>query len=185
MWSRDQSSCHEQVGYYFIVSTKFGSHKVYFFETLVWKLLLQSETVITKGDRKQLLKVLLQIATEVYYRVCHVLQSRSGIAKCDRSLLQSASGITNCVRYYKVQHTVITKSVSYYKVWRYYKARRNTWYEITQACKFFLLNGKICYGSVPAALLGKNKLFNYSNTNKEKSLREIVIQLSSFMLVKR
>ena len=82
MWSHDQSLCHRHVGYYFIVPAKFGSHKVSFFETLVWKLISQSETVITKWDKKQLLKS--------YYKVRQKF-------------------ITEYVRFYKVWQTVITK----------------------------------------------------------------------------
>ena len=55
---------------------------------------MRQKTVITK---------LLQSVTEVYYKVCQVLQSASGITKCDRLLLQSASGITKCDSYYKVR----------------------------------------------------------------------------------
>ena len=54
---------------------------------------MRQKTIITK---------LLQNLTEVYYKVRQVLQSGSGITKCDRLLLQSASGITKCARYYKV-----------------------------------------------------------------------------------
>ena len=54
---------------------------------------MRQKTVITKS---------LQSVTEVYYKVCQVLQSASGITKCDRLLLQSVSGITKCDSYYKV-----------------------------------------------------------------------------------
>ena len=40
---------------------------------------------------------------EVCYKVRQVLQSVSGITKCDRLLLQSASDITKCDSYYKVR----------------------------------------------------------------------------------
>ena len=57
-------------------------------------MVLQSETVITKRDRKQLSKI--------YFKVWQKLQSTSGIAKWDRSLLESVKAvITKCVRYYK------------------------------------------------------------------------------------
>ena len=55
---------------------------------------MRQKTVITKS---------LQSVTEVYYKVRQVLQSASGITKCDRLLLQSASGITKCDSYYKVR----------------------------------------------------------------------------------
>ena len=61
------------------------------------------------------LRLVLQSSTKVYYKVCQVLQSASGITKCDSLflqfllLLQSVSGIqsvtnliTKCVRNYKV-----------------------------------------------------------------------------------
>ena len=46
-----------------------------------------------------------------------VLQSPSGITKCDRLLLQSASGITNSDGYYKVRPDtdVAFKDVTYKK----------------------------------------------------------------------
>ena len=59
------------------------------------KELLQNET-------EKAIKKLLQSATEVYCKVCQVLESTAGITKCGRSLLQSASEFTKCVRYYKV-----------------------------------------------------------------------------------
>ena len=55
---------------------------------------MRQKTIITK---------LLQNVTEVYYKVSQVLQSASGITKCDRLLLQSASGTTKCDSYYKVR----------------------------------------------------------------------------------
>ena len=55
---------------------------------------MRQKTVITK---------LLQSVTEAYYKVRQVLQSASGITKCDRMLLQSASGITKWDSYYKVR----------------------------------------------------------------------------------
>ena len=38
-----------------------------------------------------------------------LLQSASGITKCDRLLLQSASGITECDSYYKVRRNKVFK----------------------------------------------------------------------------
>ena len=58
--------------------------------------------------------------TDCYYKVLQVLQSVSGITKCDRPLLQSASGITKCDRLLLQSASGITKCDSYYKV------RRNT-----------------------------------------------------------
>ena len=55
---------------------------------------MRQEIVITK---------LLQGVTQVYCKVPKVLQSASGITKCDRLLLQSASGSTECNSYYKVR----------------------------------------------------------------------------------
>ena len=46
---------------------------------------------------------LLHRMTEVYDKVRQVLQSASGIPKCDRLLLQSVSVITKCDSYYKVR----------------------------------------------------------------------------------
>ena len=46
---------------------------------------MRQKTVITK---------VLQIMTEVYYKMRQVLQSALGITRCDRLLLQSASVIT-------------------------------------------------------------------------------------------
>ena len=56
--------------------------------------------------------------TEVYYKVRQVLQSATGITKCDRLLLQSASGITKCDRLSLQSASGITKCDSYYKVRR-------------------------------------------------------------------
>ena len=64
---------------------------------------MRQKTVITR---------LLKSRTEVYYKVRQVLQSvtsllqsTSGITKCDRLLLlQSVSGITKCDSHYKVRH---------------------------------------------------------------------------------
>ena len=53
--------------------------------------------------QKAFITKLLQSVTEVYYKVCQVLQNPSGITKCDRLLLQSVSGITKCNSYYKVR----------------------------------------------------------------------------------
>ena len=70
---------------------------------------MRQKTVITK---------LLQNVREVYYNVRQVLQSASGITKCDRLLLQNASGITKCDSYYKVRRRnpsfiTITKPLSH------------------------------------------------------------------------
>ena len=48
--------------------------------------------------------------TEVRYKVRQVLQSASGITKCDRLLLQSASGIRKCDSYYKLRRNKGTKT---------------------------------------------------------------------------
>ena len=61
---------------------------------------MRQKTVITK---------LLQSVTEVYYKVRQLLQSASGITKCDR-LLQSASGIIKCASYYKVRRNTTNKN---------------------------------------------------------------------------
>ena len=58
--------------------------------------------------------------TGVYYKVRQILQSASGIRKCDRLLSQSVSGITKCDRLLLQRASSITKYDSYYKV------RRNT-----------------------------------------------------------
>ena len=39
----------------------------------------------------------------------NLLQSASGITKCDRSLSQSASGITKCDSYYKARQNTAQK----------------------------------------------------------------------------
>ena len=84
--------------------------------------------------QKTVIKNLLQSVTEVYYKVGQVLQSASGITKCDRLVLQSASGITKCDRLVLQSASGITKcgrlllqSVSDIKKCdSYYKVRRNT-----------------------------------------------------------
>ena len=67
--------------------------------------------LLNKRRQKTVITKLLQSPTEVYYKVHQVLQrvtvrqvleSASGITKCDRLLLQSASGITKCDSYYQV-----------------------------------------------------------------------------------
>ena len=68
---------------------------------------MTQKTVITK---------LLQSVTEVYYKVRQVLQSASGITKCDGLLLKSASGITKCDRLLLESASGITKFESYCKV---------------------------------------------------------------------
>ena len=55
---------------------------------------MRQKTVITK---------LLQSASGITKCDRLLLQSASGITKCDRLLLQSTSGITKCDRYYKVR----------------------------------------------------------------------------------
>ena len=70
--------------------------------------------------QKRVITKLIQSVTEVYYKVRQVLQSSSGITKCDRLLLQSASGITKCDRLLLQSASGTTKCESYYKV------RRNT-----------------------------------------------------------
>ena len=59
--------------------------------------------------QKTVIKNLLQSLTEAYCKVCQVLQSASGITKCDRLLLQSALGITKCDSYYKVRRNAMVK----------------------------------------------------------------------------
>ena len=73
-------------------------------------------------------KNLLQIVTEVYYKVRQVIQSVSGITKCDRLLLQSASGITKCDRLLLQSTSGIAKCDSYYKV------RRNSSAKLIHVC---------------------------------------------------
>ena len=63
-------------------------------------MVLQSETVTTKWEKKTVIKNLLQSMAEVYYKLRQVLQNASGFTKCDRLLLQSASSITNFDSYY-------------------------------------------------------------------------------------
>ena len=50
--------------------------------------------------------------TEVYYKVSQVLQSASGITKCDRLFLQSTSGITKFDSSYKVKHNIVISSMN-------------------------------------------------------------------------
>ena len=54
--------------------------------------------------------------TEVYYKVRQVLQSASGITKCDILLLQSTSGITKYDRLLLQRAPGTTKCDSYDKV---------------------------------------------------------------------
>ena len=61
---------------------------------------MRQKTIITK---------LLQSVTEVYYKMRQVLQSASGITKCDRLLLQSVSGCYYKARQVLQSATVITK----------------------------------------------------------------------------
>ena len=63
-----------------------------------------------------MIKKLLESVTEVYYKVLQVLQSASGITKCDRLLLKSTSGITECDRLLLQSSSGITKCDSYCKV---------------------------------------------------------------------
>ena len=65
--------------------------------------------------QKTVIKNLLQSITEVYYKVRQVLQSTSGITKCDRlnykvrQVLQSVTGCYDKVRQVLQSVTVITK----------------------------------------------------------------------------
>ena len=77
---------------------------------------MQSQADIKRD--KTVISKLLQSVTEVYYKVGQVLQSGSGITKCDRMLLQSASGITKCDRMLLQSVSGITKCDSYYKMRR-------------------------------------------------------------------
>ena len=61
---------------------------------------MRQKTIITK---------LLQSVTEVYYKIRQVLQSASGITKCDRLLLQSVSGCYYKARQVLQSAAVITK----------------------------------------------------------------------------
>ena len=79
-------------------------------------MVIQSQAIIKKWQRKQFIAKLLQSVTKVYYKVSQVLQRTSGITKCDRLLIQNTSGITKCDScYYKMRQqllqsvTVITK----------------------------------------------------------------------------
>ena len=71
--------------------------------------------------------------TEVYYKVRQVLQSSSGITKCDRLLLQSASGITKCDRLLlqspsgtaKCDRLLLQSASGITKCDNYYKVRSN------------------------------------------------------------
>ena len=72
-----------------------------------WKLVIQSQAVIKKWDRKQLLqsyyRLLLQSAPGITKYDRLLLQSAPGITKWDRLLLQSLSGIAKCDSDYKVR----------------------------------------------------------------------------------
>ena len=58
------------------------------------------------------------VNTKLLESVTSLLQSTSGITKCDRSLLQSASGISKRDRLLLQSASGITKCDSYYKVRR-------------------------------------------------------------------
>ena len=82
------------------------SHQIWF-ACLFWnlwyrKLVIQSQAVLKNETENNYYKVMTSV-TDVYHKVCQVLQSASGITKCGRLLLQSASGITKCDNYYKVR----------------------------------------------------------------------------------
>ena len=47
-----------------------------------------------------------------------LLQSLTGITKCDKKVLQSATGITKCDKKLLQSVTCITKCDNYYKVWQ-------------------------------------------------------------------
>ena len=65
-------------------------------------MVIQSQAVLKNETENNYYKVMTSV-TDVYHKVCQVLQSASGITKCGRLLLQSASGITKCDNYYKVR----------------------------------------------------------------------------------
>ena len=67
--------------------------------------------------QKTVIAKLLKSVTEDYYKVRQVLQSASGITKCDRLLLQSASGITKCDSYYKVRRNKPDFCISFQHLW--------------------------------------------------------------------
>ena len=107
--------------------------------------------------QKTVIKNLLRSVAEVCYKVCQVLQSASGITKCDRLLITSASGITKCDRLLLQSALDITKCDSYYKV------RRNTFVSYVSAClRAFVFYVPTCLcvlcAYVPACLLPFTKL---------------------------
>ena len=73
------------------------SHQIWF-ACLFWnlwyrKLVIQSQAVLKNETENNYYKVMTSV-TDVYHKVCQVLQSASGITKCGRLLLQSATIIT-------------------------------------------------------------------------------------------
>ena len=98
----------------FILLTKFRLHVVlgtYNIENWYYKVMQ-----FKKKRHKTFITKLFQSVTEVYYKVCQVLQSALGITKCDRLLLQSVSDITKCERLLLQSASGIIKCDSYYKV---------------------------------------------------------------------
>ena len=115
-------------------------------------------------------KQLLQRVTKNYYKVWqilqviqNILQSVTGITKCDKSLLQSVAGVTSdtgyitkCGKYYKVWQKVITKCGRsykwyriYYKVWQVLQSVTKGYYKVWQELQNAIIITKIdatgCY----------------------------------------
>ena len=102
-------------------------------------MVIQSQAIIKKWQRKQFITKLLQSVTKVYYKVSQVLQRTSGITKCDRLLIKNASGITKYDRLLlQNAPAVITKCDSYYKVSR--NRCRRTWLNIITCFQFFVFD---------------------------------------------
>ena len=71
---------------------------------------MQSQAVIKKWDRKQLLQSSYKV-WQKFITKCDrlLLQCTLGITECDKMLLQSVSGITKSESYYKVRHNIPRK----------------------------------------------------------------------------
>ena len=61
-------------------------------------------TGITKCDSYYKVRQKVCTSCDGYYKMQQVLQSVTGIIKCEKKLLQSATGITKWDNYYKVRH---------------------------------------------------------------------------------
>ena len=87
----------------------------------------QSETVIAKWERKQLLKSYYKVWQKfiakyaMYYKLHLVEQSASCITKCSRLLIRNVSGITKCDRLLLQSASGITKWDVTTGIWNYWK----------------------------------------------------------------